>query len=151
MAASQDPVAGFLQTLDPERRQVMEALRKTVVENLPEGFAETQSSGMIHYVVPHSLYPAGYHCNPGQPLPFISLAAQRSHYALYHMGLYANPDWLAWFEAAWSRHASRKLDMGKSCIRFKKPEHIPYALVAELAAHIQPKEWMEVYEKNVKK
>jgi hypothetical protein len=151
MAAKSDPVDAWLQTLDPERREVMQALRKTVRDHLPEGFAEEFASGMIHYVVPHSLYPAGYHCNPQQALPFISLAAQRSHYALYHMGLYANPEWLAWFQDAWSQHAARKLDMGKSCIRFKKPEHIPHALLGELVARIPPSDWIAVYEQHVKK
>lgn len=109
------------------------------------------ASGMIGYVVPHSLFPAGYHCDPKQPLPFLNLASQKNFVALYHMGLYAMPDMLDWFTTQWAAVSKRKLDMGKSCIRFKKPEEIPYALIGELVAKITPAQWIAVYEQNVKR
>ncbi|HKZ36872.1 MAG TPA: DUF1801 domain-containing protein, partial [Chryseolinea sp.] len=118
-------------------------------KNLPKGFKEVMSYGMLGYVVPHTLYPNGYHCDPKQPLPFISLASQKSHIALYHMGLYAGKN-LDWFTKEWSKTTDKKLDMGKSCIRFKKPEDVPMELIGELASKITPKEWIVMYEKNLK-
>lgn len=126
----------------------MEALRNVLKENLPEGFTETVSYGMICYAVPHSLYPKGYHCNPDQPLPFISIASQKNFIALYHMGMYASPALLEWFTAEYAARLKGKLDMGKSCVRFKKPEAIPLDLIGELATKMTPSEWIEVYEKN---
>jgi len=119
--------------------------------NIPEGFEETMSYGMIAYAVPHSIYPAGYHCKPTEPLPFVNIASQKNFIALYHMGIYANPDIMDWWVAEYPKHCKRKLDMGKSCIRFKKPEEIPYELIAELMEKISVQDWIEVYEKAIKK
>ncbi len=138
----------YIDSLGQERRAPMEALRNVLKENLPEGFTETVSYGMICYAVPHSLYPKGYHCNPDQPLPFISIASQKNFIALYHMGMYASPALLEWFTAEYAARLKGKLDMGKSCVRFKKPEAIPLDLIGELATKMTPSEWIEVYEKN---
>src|SRR5690606_23461443 len=109
------------------------------------------SYGMITFVVPHSLFPAGYHCDPKQALPFISIASQKNFIALYHMGLYANKELLTWFEQEWPKHTTLKLDMGKSCIRFKNPELIPFDLIGELASKVTPEEWIAAYEANRRK
>jgi hypothetical protein len=97
-------------------------------------------------VVPHQLYPAGYHCDPKLPLPFINIAAQKNFIALYHMGIYANTQLLAWFTAEHTKRVKGKLDIGKSCIRYKKAENIPYDLIGELMQKITVKEWIEGYE-----
>jgi len=113
---------------------------------LPRGFEECINYGMISYVIPHSLYPAGYHCDPTLPLPFVSIASQKNFIALYHMGLYANPEMLKWFVEQYPKHSKAKLDMGKSCIRFKKPEQIPFELIAELAYKLSPQQFIHIYE-----
>ena len=120
-------------------------------DNLPNGFEEVINYGMPGYVVPHSMYPDGYHCNPSLPLPFIGLASQKNFVALYHMGIYANPKLLKWFTEEYPKHCKSKLDMGKSCIRFKKPEQIPYDLIAELAGKMTVQDWVSIYEKNLNK
>jgi hypothetical protein len=109
------------------------------------------SYGMIGYVVPHSKYPAGYHCNPKDPLPFLNIASQKNHIAVYHMGLYSKPDLLNWFTAAHAKASAKKLDMGKSCIRYKKAEDIPQSLIGELASKMTPDEWISQYEQAFKK
>lgn len=142
-----DPaVRSFLESLPAERREPVERLRSCVADNLPEGFAEQASSGMLSFVVPVSAYPKGYHCTPGQPLPFISVASQRNHIALYHMALYADKELLEWFIAEWPKHSSSKLDMGKSCIRFKPNADLPYVLIGQLAARYSPSDWIRRYE-----
>lgn len=138
----------FLESLALEHKTAVEKLRQVILDHLPEGFEEILSDGMLHYVVPHRLYPAGYHVNPKAPLPFISLASQKKHIALYHMGLYAMPELLDWFEKAYAEQVSGKLDMGKSCIRFKKPDHIPYALIASLCEKITVRDYVAAYEKT---
>lgn len=137
--------------LPEDRRTVVAELRKAINKNLPKGFEETVSSGMLNWVVPHKLYPAGYHCNPKQPLPFLSLASQKSHIAVYHMGIYSSPELLEWFQAEWPKHSTKKLDMGKSCIKFKKPEDVPVKLMGELASKVKPKEWIDTYERVLKR
>jgi hypothetical protein len=137
--------------LPEERRGPVSKLRKAINDNLPEGFEETVGSGMLNWVVPHSMYPAGYHCNPKQPLPFLSLASQKSHIAVYHMGVYSSPELLEWFTSEWPKHSSRKLDMGKSCIKFKKPDDIPVGLVGELVSKITPADWIGTYERVLKR
>lgn len=129
----------------------MQQLRQTFLEQLPAGFSETMSYGMIGYVVPHALYPPGYHCDPKLPLPFINIASQKQYIAVYHMGLYADKDRMDWFVTAYAQHCSGKPDMGKSCIRFKKPDRIPYALLGELAAQMTPQQWIALYESQVKR
>jgi hypothetical protein len=144
-------VKAWLEAIPEDRRAAMEALRKTIIENLPEGFEETIFGKMLYYVVPYSLYPAGYHCPPDQPLPFLAVANQKNFIALYHMGIYAKPEVLKWFEEEYPKHSKGKLDMGKSCIRFKKPEQIPMELMAALMKKFSPKEWIQVYEEAFKK
>ena len=141
----------FIEALPEERKEAMQHLRRTILKNLPKGFKEEMSGGMLNYVVPHQKYPAGYHCNPKQPLPFISLASQKNFMALYHMGIYAMPDILKWFEQEYTKRSPAKLDMGKSCIRFKKPEQIPYQLIGELMKKISVDDWIKTYEKVLKK
>lgn len=151
MAENRMDVQSYIEKLPEDRQDTINKLRKVISENLPDGFFETISYGMIGFVVPHSLYPAGYHCKPDEPLPFISLASQKNFISLYHMGLYANPEFLQWFTEEYPKYSKTKLDMGKSCIRFKKPEQIPYELIAELCTKMTPQEWIEIYEKNYKK
>ncbi|RMI09210.1 MAG: DUF1801 domain-containing protein [Calditrichaeota bacterium] len=151
MQSSARTVEEYLQEVPRERREHFERLRETILENLPEGFEEQMSYGMIGYVVPLSRYPAGYHCAPDQPLPFASIASQKNFIALYHMGLYAIPELLNWFVEEYPRHSAYKLDMGKSCVRFKKPEHIPFQLIGMLMQKISPEEWIAVYEENIKR
>ena len=141
----------YLKELPADRKEAVNKLRDTIVNNIPNGFKETISYGMLGYVVPHSLYPGGYHCDPSLPLPFINIASQKNFIVLYHMGLYSNPGLLKWFTAEYPQHSAAKMDMGKSCIRFKKPEHIPYKLIAELAKKVTVKDWIATYEKNVKR
>ena len=138
----------YLDSLPNERKLVIEKLRKVIKSNLPEGFQEGISYGMLGYVVPHSIYPKGYHCKPNLPLPFINIASQKNFIALYHMGVYANPELLNWFVAEYSIRVKSKIDMGKSCIRFKKMEEIPYELIGELAAKMAVSEWISLYENN---
>jgi hypothetical protein len=118
--------------------------------NLPDGFEECINYGMPSWVVPHSLYETGYHANPKLPLPFLGLASQKSHIAIYHMGIYASPPLLDWFVDAYPKHCKSKLNMGKSCVRFKKVTHIPYDLIGELCSRMSPTEWIDVYETAVK-
>ena len=141
----------YLETLPADRKEAIGKLRNIMIENLPDGFKETMGYGMMGFVVPHSLYPAGYHCDPKQPLPFVGMASQKNFISVYHMGLYAKPELLEWFTTEYPKHVKTKLDMGKSCIRFKKPENIPYELLAELFRKMTPQDWIEVYESELKK
>jgi len=125
-------VGQYLAAIPEDRKAVIEKLRKVILANLPEGYEEQISYGMIGYVVPLSRYPQGYHAKAGEPLPFLSLASQKNHIALYHMGLYEDPELEKWFVKEYADQVPTKLDMGKSCIRFKNPDHIPYDLIAEL-------------------
>jgi hypothetical protein len=141
----------YYDTLPEERREVMLALRKVIAKNLPKGFAEVMQYGMPGWVVPHSLYPAGYHCDPKQPLPFLGVASQVQYVAVYHMGIYADPALLKWFQDEYARQATGKLDMGKSCIRFKQPDQIPLKLMGDLASRMTPRKWIELYEARLKR
>lgn len=141
----------YLEQLPEDRKHAITELRKVILDNLPKGFEEALGYGMLGYVVPHALYPAGYHCNPKDPLPFINIASQKNFIALYHMGLYADPKLLAWFQEEFPKHSSRKLDMGKSCIRFKNVEHIPFKLIGELVTKMNPAEWIALYEAQLKR
>lgn len=141
----------YIAQLPPDRQEAIGQLRQVILQNLPAHFQETMSYGMIGYVVPHSVYPAGYHCDPKLPLPFMSIASQKSHIGFYHMGLYADEMLMQWFVDAFPQHSSRKLDMGKSCLRFKKAEHIPYGLLGELVAKMKAEDWIALYEKNYKR
>lgn len=141
----------YINSIPEDRKQIMAELRNVIRKNLPEGFEEVMSYGMISYVVPHSLYENGYHCNPKQPLPFMSIASQKNFVALYHMGIYADKDLLKWFVDEYEQRSKIKLDMGKSCIRFKKPDAIPMDLLGELASKMTTKEWIAIYESAIKK
>ena len=141
----------YTESLPEERKEPFTALRNILKQNLPPGFEECISYGMISYVVPHSLYPEGYHCDPKQPLPFISIASQKNFIALYHMGIYANTELLNWFTDEYPRHSKSKLYMGKSCIRFKKMNDIPYDLIAELAKKITVQDWINLYKSTFRK
>jgi hypothetical protein len=141
----------YFKELPDDRKKAMEELRKVILKNLPKGFKETMGAGMVNYCVPHSLYPHGYHCNPEHPLPFLAIASQKNFIAVYHMGIYGDPKLLKWFTTEYPKHSKTKLDMGKSCIRFKKPDQIPYKLIAELSAKMTPKDWIQLYEKALRK
>ncbi len=148
-SAAQAPQEYF-DSLPEERKEAMNRLRKVILENLPAGFSEEMSYGMIGYVVPHSLYPAGYHCNPQLPLPFMGLASQKNFIAFYHMGLYADKKTLDWFLEEYPKHTSGKKDMGKSCLRFKKMDQIPFELIGQLVKRISVEDWIGIYEKSFK-
>ena len=141
----------YVKALPEDRRVVLNRLRKIIHKNLPKGFKEVLSYGMIGYVVPHSLYPKGYHCDTKLPLPFINIASQKNFVALYHMGIYSDPKLLEWFTKEYPKHVKSKLDMGKSCVRFKKLEEIPYDLIGELVSKMTPKDWINVYEEMLSK
>ncbi len=141
----------YLKELPADRKEAVNLLRNTVLKNLPKGFKEVMSYGMLGYVVPHDIYPAGYHCNPKLPLPFAGIGSQKNFIAFYHMGIYANPGLLKWFTEEYPKHSKAKLDMGKSCIRFKKPEHIPYKLIGELVKKVSVTDWIAAYEKVLKR
>src|SRR6187402_3222207 len=138
MQSSAKTVQEYLKELPADRRDAINAVRGVILANLPKGYEECMSYGMIGYVVPHSLYPAGYHCDPKLPLPFISLASQKDHISLGHMGMYSDKDLLDWFTAEYPKHSKTKLDMGKACIRFKKPDAIPFELIAQLVEKMTP-------------
>lgn len=140
----------YLASLPEDRQEPMQRLRDVLEKHLPEGFEFGMSYGMPAFVVPHSMYPAGYHCKPEEPLPFISLASQKNFIALYHMGIYADPALLEWFVGEYPKYVKSKLDMGKSCIRFKKPADIPYGLIGELAEKMTPRQWIDLYESILK-
>lgn len=133
-----------------EQKQAMIRLRQTIHDNLPKGFKEEMSYEMIGYVVPKSVYPQGYHCAPELPLPFINIASQKNFVALYHMGIYVEKEILDWFTQEFPKYSKLKLDIGKSCIRLKKPELIPFDLIGELVKKITVEKWIEIYESNIK-
>jgi Domain of unknown function (DU1801) len=151
MQSKATTVDAYLAELPEDRRRAMIELRKLFKKNLPKGFKEVMSYGMIGYVVPHSLYPDGYHCTPALPLPFINIASQKNFIAVYHMGIYGNPTLLKWFTDAYAKTTSKKLDMGKSCMRYKKAEDIPFKLLGELAKKYTVQDWIAQYESVLKK
>ena len=144
-------VEEILENIPEDRKEAFHKLHQTIVSNLPEGFEPGISYGMLGYVVPHHLYPAGYHCKPSEPLPFVSIASQKNSINFYHMGIYADATLLNWFVAEYPKHSKQKLDMGKSCIRFKKPEYIPYELLGQLMQKMTAAQWIALYERNLKK
>ncbi|MNS11905.1 hypothetical protein D3C72_434570 [compost metagenome] len=141
----------YIDQLPEDRRQAVSELKRVISENLPKGFSETVGYGMIAFVVPHSLYPKGYHCDPKLALPFINIASQKNFIALYHMGLYADKELHDWFVNEYPKHCKTKLDMGKSCIRFKKPDQIPFDLIAELVTKMSVADWVSIYEHNLQR
>lgn len=144
-------VTDYLNNINEDKKSDFLKLRNCIIKNIPKVFEETMSYGMIGFVVPHKIYPSGYHCDPKLPLPFISIAAQKNFIALYHMGIYCEKNLLDWFVNEYPKHTNEKLDMGKSCIRFKKPDQIPYKLIEELVTKIDVKQWIELYEANFKR
>lgn len=138
----------YINSLPEDRKAAVTKLRKTIKANLPKGFEEVMSYGMIGFVVPHSIYPSGYHCNPKLPLPFINIGSQKNYIVLHHMGVYANTNLLDWFVAAYEK-VPAKLDMGKGCIRFKKSEEIPFELIGELAKKVTVQQWIDIMEGNI--
>ncbi|WP_339713475.1 DUF1801 domain-containing protein [uncultured Kriegella sp.] len=146
-----DSPKDYIAQLPQERRGVISKIRTTILENLPKGFEEQISYGMLGYVVPHDIYPNGYHCNPKLPLPFINLASQKNFVALYHSGIYADTKLYDWFVSEYTKQCKYKLDMGKSCVRFKKMDDIPYKLIAELCTKMSTDDWIALYERNLKK
>ena len=140
----------YIDQLPEDRKDPISKLRKIINQNIDKGFSEEINYGIIGWVVPLYLYPDGYHCNPKLPLPFLSIASQKHFVAIYHMGIYASPKLLDWFVSEYLKYCSNKLDMGKSCIRFKKIENIPYDLIGELVAKMSVKDWIKLYESNVK-
>jgi uncharacterized protein YdhG (YjbR/CyaY superfamily) len=151
MISKAPTVDEYLAELPEDRQEAMTKLRKEIKKNLPKGFQEGMGYGMMGWSVPHSKYPAGYHCDPKQPLPFMGIASQKNFIAVYHMGVYADPKLLNWFVTEYKKVVPTKLDMGKSCIRFRKPEQIPYKLIGELASKMSPEDWIKTYEKNMKR
>lgn len=141
----------YVSKIPEERQEAFKQLIHTISTNLPPGFSEGISYGMIGWDVPLSTYPDGYHCTPGSPLPFLGLASQKNFVALYHMGIYADNELHDWFIGEYPKYSKRKLDMGKSCIRFKKVEDIPFELIAELSTKMTVDRWIDLYEKNYKK
>ncbi|TAH08398.1 MAG: DUF1801 domain-containing protein [Sphingobacteriia bacterium] len=144
-------VTAYLEDLNVDERAVMEQLRAAILNNLPDGFREELSYGMIGYIVPHELYPAGYHCNPKLPLPFLAIAAQKNFIAVYHMGIYADESLYSWFASEYAKLLTSKLDIGKSCIRFKKNASIPFELIGCLVKKISVQQWINLYELKFKR
>lgn len=141
----------YIDALPEERRVPMEKLMETIQKNIPGGFEKTIQYKMIGFVVPHSIFPKGYHCDPKQPLPFVHIASQKNFIAVYHMGLYADKSLLNWFETRYRETVTGKLDMGKSCIRFKKLDQIPYDLMGELMQKMTVEDWVGIYEDTFRK
>jgi uncharacterized protein YdhG (YjbR/CyaY superfamily) len=146
MTSTTSTIEQYINEAPEDRRAALQKIRTIILENLPEGFQEQISYGMIGYVVPHSIYPKGYHCTPELPLPFFSFASQKNSINFYHNGIYANPELYNWFVTEYPKHSKQKLDIGKSCFRIKKPENIPFELIGELVKKISVSEWIEMYE-----
>ncbi len=151
MRYESNSIKEYLGLIPEDRREVLTQIRKSLSENILPGFEETLNYGMPGYVIPHSIYPNGYHCDPKLPLPFINYASQKNFVAFYHMGIYANRELLDWFKSEYPKYCNTKLDMGNSCIRFKKMDDIPYSLLGELVSKISVNEWISIYEKNIKR
>ena len=140
----------YISQVPEERQVILQKLRQTIKDNLPKGFEEGMQYKMIGYFVPHSVYPDGYHCNPKEPLPFMSFASQKNSVNLYHSGIYAKKELYDWFVEEYPKYSKRKLDIGKSCIRFKYLDDIPFELIAELTQKITCEAWIEIYERTIK-
>ncbi len=146
MQYTADNALDYIAQLPEDRIAPMKKLRDTILDNLPEGFEECIAYGMIGYVVPLSAYPAGYHCDPKLPLGFMNIASQKNFIALYHLGMYGSATLLNWFVEEYPKHSKSKLDMGKSCIRFKKMDQIPFELIAALCKKLSMEKYIELYE-----
>jgi len=148
MRSEAQTVEQYISQLPEDRKEAISNLRDVIKANLPDGFQEEMSYGMIGYVVPKTLYPAGYHCTPELPLPFMNIASQKNFIAVYHMAVYADKELHDWFTGEFKKQSKLKLDMGKSCMRFKKPADIPFELIGDLASKITPDKWIKLYEDN---
>ena len=151
MKANGNTIAEILTSLPEDRAEPFNRLHDVIMANLPEGFEAAISYGGLGYVVPHSIYPLGYHCKPSEPLPFAGLASQKNSINFYHMGIYSDPKLMEWFLTEYPKHTHQKLDMGKSCVRFKKLDDIPYKLIGELMSKMSAEEWINIYETTMKK
>jgi hypothetical protein len=151
MQSKANTIVEYFASLPDERKEVMQKLHQVIMSNLDSDFSSGISYGMIGYAVPHSVYPSGYHCDPKQPLPFMSLASQKNFIALYHMAVYAKKELYDWFVSEYPKHCKTKLDMGKSCIRFKKMDDIPFDLIGKLTQKVSVPQWIEIYESQLKK
>lgn len=141
----------YLEQAPAERRETLEKLRQVILDNLPKDFKEEMSYGMIGYVVPHEVFPEGYHCNPKLPLPFMSFASQKNSINFYHMGIYADKELLDWFLKEYAQFSTKKLDMGKSCMRFKKAEDIPFEVIGKLVRKVSADQWVATYKASFTK
>lgn len=152
MQSEAKTVDQYIEELDSDdRKEGCKALRQIILEHIPNGFTEIMNYGMPGYVVPHSLYSAGYHCDPTQPLPFVSFASQKQHYSFYHMGVYSDDKLLEWFQEEYKRRIPTKLNMGKSCIRIRKMTPEILELLGELLEKINVQQWITIYEKSIKR
>jgi len=150
MRSKANSIEDYLKEVPENRRPYFEKLRNYIIQNIPTDFKEQMSYNMIGYVVPHSIYPSGYHCNPKLPLPFVNIASQKNFIALYHMDLYANKKLFNWFVNQYPNYSKYKLDIGKSCVRFKKYEELPFELIGKLMKKMSVKEWIDIYEREIK-
>ena len=148
---NKDSVKDYINLLESDRKKTITQLINVIEQNIPKGFEKVMNYGMPSFVIPHSIYPNGYHVTPDLPLPFIGIASQKNHIGFYHMGLYADSKLLDWFISEYPKYCKLKLDMGKSCIRFKNISEIPYELIGILASKMTAKDWIDIYEKNIKK
>ena len=148
---NKDSINDYTNSLTFDRKTTITQLINVIEQNIPKGFKKVMNYGMPSFVIPHTIYPNGYHCDTTLPLPFIGVSNQKSSISLHHMGLYADPELLNWFKSEYPKHSNTKLDMGKSCIRFKKFNEIPYELIGILSNKMTVKNWIDIYEQNIKK
>ena len=148
---NKDSVKDYINLLESDRKKTITQLINVIEQNIPKGFEKVMNYGMPSFVIPHSIYPKGYHVTPDLPLPFIGIASQKNHIGFYHMGLYADSKLLDWFISEYPKYCKLKLDMGKSCIRFKNISEIPYELIGILSSKMTVKDWIDIYEKNIKR
>ena len=148
---NKDSVKDYINLLESDRKKTITQLINVIEQNIPKGFEKVMNYGMPSFVIPHSIYPKGYHVTPDLPLPFIGIASQKNHIGFYHMGLYADSKLLDWFISEYPKYSKLKLDMGKSCIRFKNISEIPYELIGILSSKMTVKDWIDIYEQNIKR
>ena len=151
MTSKAETPEDYIAQLPEYRKEPIKKLNTLIIKQMPKGLESGMAYGMLAYYVPKSIYPDGYHCKPFPPLPFINLASQKNFIALYHAGMYAKKELYDWFVNEYPKHCKTKLDMGKSCIRFKKTDDIPYDLITQLLGKMNVEEWLDIYEKTIKK
>ena len=148
---NKDSIKDYINLLESDRKKPIIQLINVIEQNIPKGFEKVMNYGMPSFVIPHSIYPDGYHCDNKLPLPFISISNLKSSISLHHMGLYANSELLDWFKSEYPEHSKTKLDIGKGCIKFKKINDIPYKLIGVLSKRMTVKNWIDTYEQNIKR